>query len=53
MLEPLLYTVDPQNYSTYLNEKIQTTLTLFDAAGLAHPSPEIHASAKENFRSRA
>lgn len=53
MLEPLLYTVDPLNYATYLNEKIQTTLAIFDEMGIIHPSPEIHSSEKEFFRSRA
>ncbi len=53
MLEPLLTTVDPVNYPTYLNEKISVTLALFDEAGLEHPQAEIHESQRENFRSRA
>ena len=29
MLEPLLYTVDPENYPLYLKEKIEKELKLF------------------------
>ena len=53
MLEPLLTTVDPVNYPTYLSEKINVTLALFDEAELKHPDPEIHESLREHFRSRA
>ncbi len=53
MLEPLLTTVDPVNYPTYLNEKINVTLALFEEAGLEHPNAEIHESQREHFRSRA
>ena len=53
MLEPLLTTVDPVNYPTYLNEKINAALALFDEAGLEHPNAEIHESKREHFRSRA
>lgn len=53
MLEPLLTTVDPVNYPTYLNEKINVALALFDEAGLEHPGAEIHESKREYFRSRA
>ena len=52
MLEPLLYTVDPENYPLYLKEKIEKALKLFGKYGITHPSAEIHASAPSNFRSR-
>ncbi|HAH71143.1 MAG TPA: tRNA (uridine(54)-C5)-methyltransferase TrmA [Succinivibrionaceae bacterium] len=52
MLEPLLYTVDPENYPLYLKEKVEKALNLFKKCGIAHPAAEIHASAPSNFRSR-
>ena len=53
MLKPLLFTVDPENYSAYLDEKITAARTLFKDAGLAAPQPLIFASEKAGFRQRA
>lgn len=52
MLKPLLYTTDPVNYPTYLNEKIAAVRDLFrDLPDF--PEPVVYASAPEYFRSRA
>jgi tRNA (uracil-5-)-methyltransferase len=53
MLKPLLYTVDPDHYEDYLNEKAAAADALFEAVAPGCPSAEIHESRRSHFRNRA
>ncbi len=53
MLKTLLYTVDPDHYQDYLQEKTAAADALFEAVAPGCPKAEIHESAKAHFRNRA
>ena len=52
MLKTLIGTTDPQNYSQYLNEKIDNVVSLFKKNNLQIPSHQVFASPSEYYRMR-
>ncbi len=52
MLKTLIGTTDPQNYTQYLNEKIDNVVSLFKKNNLEFPTPEIYESPAEYYRMR-
>ena len=52
MLKTLIGTTDPQNYSQYLNEKIDNVVSLFQKNNLQIPSHQVFASPSEYYRMR-
>ncbi|MGN0902551.1 MAG: tRNA (uridine(54)-C5)-methyltransferase TrmA [Succinivibrio sp.] len=53
MLKTLIGTTDPQNYSQYLNEKIDHVVSLFKKNNLTIPEYKVFPSPPEYYRMRA
>lgn len=52
MLKTLIGTTDPDNYTQYLNEKIDTVVNLFKKNNLEIPVPQVFESPSEYYRMR-
>ena len=53
MLKTLIGTTDPDNYTQYLNEKIDTVVNLFKKNNLEIPVPQVFESPSEYYRMAA